>query len=403
MEQGRLKEIMERSLKLTGAALLIMLLLALSGLTLVTGWLGTSNGVDSGPQATTVSTTQNSGTVQEVQPQSDIATDAPRSNSQQVGVTDARPAVRAVGPAVVTVINKLDTGNDRGSFGNPEARGSGVIIDRDGHIVTNNHVVQGQQSLEVIFSDGKKADAELIGTDPFSDLAIIDVDETVPAVASFGDSDKIEQGQPVVAIGSALGDFTNTVTAGVVSALHRDLDDTGEPALRNLIQTDAAINHGNSGGPLVDLTGKVVGINVAVVRGSGFGGDVAEGLGFAIPSNTARQVASQLIQDGSVSRPYIGISYQPITPQVSAAYELAREYGILVTDVAAGSPAADAGIEPQSIITEFDGQELTSDVSLLELLMKHKIGDRVTLKVLAPGEQNEQDVTLVLGERPAGR
>jgi 2-alkenal reductase len=320
---------------------------------------------------------------------------------QQAGVLDARPAVRKVGPAVVTVVNQLEGGVAGNSFSlTPTASGSGVIIDSRGYIVTNYHVVENQQSLQVIFSDGNKASAKLVGTDPFTDLAVIKVDVPVPAVARWGDSDALEPGQPVVAIGSALGDFRNTVTAGVVSALGRDLEDANSPALRNLIQTDAAINHGNSGGPLIDLNGQVVGINVAVVRGTGIGGDVAEGLGFAIPGNTAREVSDQIINNGAVRRPYIGISYQNITPQIAAYYGLARDHGILVSEVRPGSPADRAGIKPGSIITRFDGQELDQDTSLLELLMQHQVGDSVQLTVLLPHSAGEAEVTVVLASRP---
>jgi 2-alkenal reductase len=317
------------------------------------------------------------------------------------GVLDARAAVRETGPAVVTVVNQLST--QRGVGGSPQATGSGVIIDSRGYIVTNNHVVQGQRSLEVIFSDGTKSAATQVGTDPFSDLAVVKVDTSVPDVAEFGDSDALEPGQPVVAIGSALGDFQNTVTVGVVSALHRTLDDTSSTALQNLIQTDAAINHGNSGGPLLDVSGKVVGINVAVVRGSGFTGDTAEGLGFAIPSNTAREISRQIIENGSVERPFIGISYQMITPQIAAYYDLARESGILVTEVQPDSPAAKAGIVADTIVTKFDGVELNQDNSLIQQLLKHKVGDTVRLTLVLPGADTEQEVTLTLAARPANR
>ncbi len=333
--------------------------------------------------------------------QQDQAPQQQQQQQQQAGVLDARPAVRKVGPAVVTVVNQLDTGVAGNSFSlTPTASGSGVIIDSRGYIVTNYHVVENQQSLQVIFSDGNKASARLVGTDPFTDLAVIKVDVPVPAVAQWGDSDALEPGQPVVAIGSALGDFRNTVTAGVVSALGRDLEDANSPALRNLIQTDAAINHGNSGGPLIDLNGQVVGINVAVVRGTGIGGDVAEGLGFAIPGNTAREVSDQIINNGAVRRPYIGISYQNITPQIAAYYGLARDHGILVSEVRPGSPADKAGIKPGSIITRFDGQELDQDTSLLELLMQHQVGDSVQLTVLLPDSASETEVTIVLASRP---
>jgi len=205
----------------------------------------------------------------------------------------------------------------------------------------------------------------------------------------------------VVAIGSALGDFRNTVTAGVVSALHRDLVGDGGTSMHDLIQTDAAINHGNSGGPLIDMDGRVVGINTAVVRAGG-SGDVAEGLGFAIPSNTVQTVTAQLVSKGSIARPYLGIAYLPITPQVAAYYNLPRQKGIIVTDVVDGSPASKAGIVANSIVTAFDGTELSNDNSLVVLLMKHKVGDSVKLHVVAPYGKSEQDVTVVLGARPGG-
>jgi serine protease Do len=394
---------MERYVKAGLATLLVVMLLALSGLAVantvsqaggLASLLASAQVQTTGPEASRVA-------IVEAPLQGNQA--APAAPQQQAGVLDARSAVRVTGPAVVTVVNTLEAGGSARNRGfEPTARGSGVIIDRRGYIVTNYHVIEGQRSLEVIFSDGNKAPATLVGTDDLSDLAVIKVDVSVPAVAQFGDSEKLEIGQPVVAIGSALGDFRNTVTAGIISGLNRDLDALAEPGLRDLIQTDAAINHGNSGGPLIDLAGNVIGINVAVVRDAGMTGDVAEGLGFAIPSNTAKEVTSQLIKDGAVERPYVGISYQIITPRIAAYYDLPRDSGIYVSEVRAGSPADKAGIKPDSIITKFDGIELTEETSLLELLLKHKVGDSVKLMVLPEGETTEQEFTVVLGTRPAG-
>ena len=225
------------------------------------------------------------------------ATPTPEASGQATTpVLDATSAVEKAGPAVVTIVNTQSVMSGRGRFPvQATGIGSGVIVDSRGYIVTNYHVVEGQQSLQVIFSDGTEAAATLVGGDPEHDIAVVKVDTEVPAVAEFADSDALEAGQPVVAIGSALGDFRNTVTAGVVSALHRDLDSTMQTALGDLIQTDAAINEGNSGGPLIDLSGQVVGINVAVVRSTGYQGSVAEGLGFAVPANTAKQIADSLI------------------------------------------------------------------------------------------------------------
>jgi 2-alkenal reductase len=408
-------EPIQRSIKLALASLLIITMLALGGLVATTadGGISTlisaantaaqqitaSNAVQvNNPTGQTTATATTTTTTQQAQP----------AQQPQNGVLDARYAGRVAGPAVVTVVNTMQQTTGRGRFGGqgqaPEALGSGVIIDTQGYIVTNQHVVDNQQSLSVIFADGTQVPATLVGEDAYSDLAVIKVDAKVPAVAQFGDSDKLEAGQPVVAIGTALGDYKNTVTAGVVSGLHRRLDD-GDTSTQDLIQTDAAINHGNSGGPLLDLEGNVIGINTAVVRSTGMMGDVAEGLGFAIPSNTVKTVTQQLIKTGSISHPYIGVTYQVITPQIAAQYNLSRQQGIYVSDVAAGSPAERAGIQPNSIITRIDGVTLGTgnNSTLVSILGKHKVGDSVKVTLLAPGATTEKDVTVVLGERPSGQ
>jgi 2-alkenal reductase len=328
--------------------------------------------------------------------------------------------VKVAGPAVVTVLNHLaptsGSGTGTGRFGGvpqqqeaEEASGSGVIIDKNGDIVTNDHVVEGEQSLEVIFyNTTDPVSATLVGTDAYSDLAVIHVNAAVPGVASFGNSDSLEVGQPVVAIGSPLGEFQNTVTEGIVSALHRSIDDTetggtASTSLQNLIQTDAAINHGNSGGPLLDLNGNVVGINVAVVRGDGtVGSDVAEGLGFAIPSNLAKQITQQLITSGSIQRPYIGITYESLDAAAAAQLGINQTTGVYVSEVASGSPAEKAGIKANSIITKIDGTTIDQTKTLVDLLSNHKPGDTITLSVIDPGASTEHNVTLTLGVRPAG-
>ncbi len=357
-----------------------------------------------GLPVTAAATPVSSGTTQQVSA-------AQQQAPAQSGANDARSVVRAVGPAVVTVVNSMkQQSSGQGGYGlgqgqqAPEASGSGVIIDSQGDIVTNEHVVANAQSVEVIFADGTRAPATLVGGDTYSDIAVIKVSVKVPSVAHFGNSDSLEAGQPVVAIGTALGNYNNTVTEGIVSGLHRQLGD-GSTSTQDMIQTDAAINHGNSGGPLLDLNGNVVGINTAVVRDDGTMGSVAEGLGFAIPSNTAQSIAVQLIQKGSISRPYIGIGFHVITPQVAAALNLTRQQGIYVTDVVAGSPASKAGIQNNSIITKLDGVALGTDnnSALPTLLSKHKIGDSVKLTVIEPNSTSEHDVTVVLAARPAGQ
>ncbi len=414
--------------KIVLAALLVVTLLGLSALA-VNG-SGFKNGGLASLAAPVVSTAQK--VVNNSAPaQADQATTTQAAPAQQSGgIVDARAAVRKAGGSVVTVVNTLAPttgGSSRNGGGNPfpgvpttpgttpnspgtipggqsggTAEGSGVIIDTNGDIVTNNHVIDGQMSLKVIFADGTEAPATIVGTDPYSDLAVIKVNKAVSTIAQFANSDQLELGQPAVAIGSPLGEYSNSVTEGIVSGLHRTIQDSGTTSLRDLIQTDAAINHGNSGGPLLDINGNVIGINVAVVRTSSMG-DVAEGLGFAIPSNTVQSVSAQLIKSGSVARPFLGITYEDITPQVAAYYNLALNHGVYVTDVTAGSPADKAGIVPQSIITKFDGVDLTSSDTLLQQLMKRKIGDSVKVSVLAPNSTTEKEVTIVLGSRPSGQ
>jgi 2-alkenal reductase len=329
-------------------------------------------------------------------------------------------AVKQVSPAVVTVINTLkpdavpnDTqvlpfpfpgqGDPNQPQRQPRASGSGVIISQDGYIVTNNHVVEGAASLAVTFADGSRHDATLVGTDPLVDIAVIRVTDAVPAIAPLGDSDALQPGETVIAIGSPLGDFKNSVTAGVVSALNRTVPGSGQ---EGLIQTDAAINHGNSGGPLVNLRGEVVGINTLVVRGSSTTGDQAEGLGFSVPSKTVKQVSDQLIQTGKIEHPYLGITYSMIDADIAAQENLPVQNGALVgasgqnqQAVLPGTPAAKAGVKDGDIITAVGGVKLDSNTSLRGALMQHKPGDTIALEVLRDGKTLSLEVTLVA--RPA--
>ena len=297
-------------------------------------------------------------------------------------------AVRKVKPAVVTVINNLQP--RRGFFGTfaPTASGSGVIVDSKGYIITNNHVISGQQSLQVIFSDGSKADATIIGADSVADIAVLKVDQ-VPAVATLGDSNTLAPGQVAIAIGSPLGDYRGTVTVGVVSGLNRRVGQQ-----QGLIQTDAAINNGNSGGPLINTLGQVIGINTLVVRSTN-DGNVAEGLGFAIPSNQVRDIMAQLITNGRVDRAYIGISYQEVDPQIASALNLNTTDGVVITQVEPGTPAEKAGLQQGDVILEFAGQKIDQDHSLQNLLFTHKAGDTVALTVLRDNTTMSIKVTLI--------
>lgn len=308
----------------------------------------------------------------------------------ETSITDA---VESVGPAVVTVVGTVP--GARTFFGRLSDRtvsGSGVIISPEGYAITNNHVVEDTSSLSVILSDGSELEAELVGTDVYADLAVLKVQGAVPSVATIGNSDTIKPGETVIAIGSPLGDFKNTVTVGVISATGRMIDTGSGYQMENLIQTDAAINEGNSGGPLVNLAGEVIGINTLIVRNSGSGG-IAEGLGFAIPANTAARLTEQIIQQGYVSRPYLGIRWQPITPQIAAIYRLPVDWGVYISEVYSGSPAAGAGLQEGDIITSIADTNLDSENSYINTLFRHQPGDTVRLEIVRQNRTFDVEVT----------
>jgi serine protease Do len=311
--------------------------------------------------------------------------------------TTITQAVEKIGPSVVTVVGNIP--GQMTFFGpasDQQVSGSGVIISADGYILTNNHVIEGADKVSVVFADGNQVQATISGTDQYADLAVLKVANNVPGTAVLGNSDTLKPGETVIAIGSPLGDFKNSVTSGVISATGRSIDTGNGYQLEDMIQTDAAINHGNSGGPLVNLAGEVIGINTLVVRGSGFGSDVAEGLGFAIPVNTAQAVAGQIIQKGYFSRPYIGIRWQSITPAISAVYNLPVDWGVYVAEVLANSPASDAGLQQGDIIVRIGDVDLDENHSYINTLFNYSPGDTITLEV----NRNHKNINLqvVLGE-----
>lgn len=328
---------------------------------------------------------------------------APASNVSQnqtltLNTTDIETtitqAVQKVGPSVVTVVGTIPGQvTFFGPTGDQTVSGSGVFISQAGYILTNNHVVEGTQQVSIVLSDGTREKATIVGTDRYSDIAVLKTDERVPAVAKLGNSDVLKPGESVIAIGSPLGDFKNTVTTGVVSATGRSIDTGNGYLVEGLIQTDAAINQGNSGGPLVNLAGEVIAINTLIVRNSG-SGTVAEGLGFAIPINTARAVAEQIMQKGYFARPNIGIRSQQVTPEIAAAYRLPVQWGVYVTNVAANSPASQAGIQPDDIITRIGDTALDENHSFLNTLFTYKPGDTVTVVVVRNGQTLQLQVTL---------
>jgi serine protease Do len=270
--------------------------------------------------------------------------------------------------------------------------GSGLIVDRDGRIITNNHVVAGATDVRIRLVDGREFGAKVIGTDAATDIALVKVTprqgETLPVV-SLGNSDSLKVGDWVLALGSPLGlDFT--VTAGIVSARGRQLSGRAG-ALEDFIQTDAAINPGNSGGPLVDLLGQVIGVNTAIA-----GGDRFVGYGFAVPINLTRRVMSDLVAYGFVRRPRVGVTVANVTAADAEAYKLDRITGAQVKSVEDGSPAQLAGLRPGDVVTSLDGRPINNATELTAELAQHKPGDRVTLSIVRKGAR--QDITVELGE-----
>lgn len=308
--------------------------------------------------------------------------------------TTITQAVARVGPAVVTVVGTIPGQMTFfGPTGDQTVSGSGVFISPEGYLLTNNHVVEGAQQVSIILSDGSQQQAAIVGADLFADLAVLKTDVRPPAVAILGNSDMLQPGESVIAIGSPLGDFKNTVTVGVISATGREIDTGQGYLIEGLIQTDAAINQGNSGGPLVNLAGEVIGINTLVVRSSQSGA-VAEGLGFAIPINAARAVAEQIMQQGYFARPYLGIRYQSISPRVARAYNLPVEWGVYITDVVPGSPADQAGLQPDDILTQIGDTAINETHSYINSLFQYQPGDTVTITFVRNRQTMQTQVTL---------
>lgn len=279
--------------------------------------------------------------------------------------------------------------------------GSGFIVTPGGYIVTNKHVVdQDEAEYTVFLNDGAEYEAEVIARDQIDDIAVlkIEADEELPYL-SLGDSDKIQIGQSVIAIGNPLMEFNNSVSVGVISGLGRSIvagSFLGGPVeqLEGVIQTDAAINPGNSGGPLLDLNGRVVGMNVAVAS--------AENIGFALPSNMISRIIDSVKEHGKIIRPYLGIRYTPITEAIKEENNLSVDYGVLVLRgdtpeklaVLPGSPADKAGLEENDIILEINGEKIDKGKSFARIIAEKEVGETITIKVMHDGEEKEVDVEL---------
>lgn len=282
--------------------------------------------------------------------------------------------------------------------------GSGFIVTADGLIATNKHVVQQaianpDLDITVVFNDGSEHKATVVASDPLNDLATIKIDGSNLPTLSFGDSDSLQLGETVIAIGNALGDYPNTVTKGVLSGIHRTItagDGQGSSeTIEDALQTDAAINHGNSGGPLLNLSGQVVGINTAI-------DEQGQLVGFAIPSNTVKQVVEGVEKNGKIVRPYLGVRYVLIDDAMQQQNNLTVNYGALVVPgqakgdlaVIPGGPADKAGLVENDIILEVNGTKIDAKHSLAGALQKFQVGDSITLKVLHKGQEKTVDVKL---------
>jgi S1-C subfamily serine protease len=349
-----------------------------------------------------------------------LSSDGTRTVVREVTVEDSEPAASASPLSVNQIYRRTYKGvveitvtaeASESPFGGPQAQGqgSGFVYDRQGHIVTNQHVIQGASSVSVRFWNGQTYDAEVVGTDASTDLAVLDVDAPASVLSPLrlGDSSEVEVGDGVVAIGSPFG-LEQTVTSGIVSALHRQMTAPNEFSINDSIQTDAAINHGNSGGPLLNAGGRVIGVNAQIESDSG-GND---GVGFAIPSNTVSSIVSQLVETGEVEHAYLGVGVQTIP--ASAAEELDLVEGVALTQVRSETPAARAGLRASSgsrlvdgesyptggdVVTALDGKKITSAEELQSVIDASKPGDTVSITFVRDGDS--RTVRVQLASRPS--
>jgi serine protease DegQ len=341
-----------------------------------------------------------------------VAAKAPQPEAPARSVATFRDAARQAMPAVVNIFTSqevtrprlpfMDDPLFRYFFGDPpdtgpqrrEGLGSGVIVSEDGYILTNHHVVESVDQIEVALADSRKVRARVVGTDPETDLAVLKIElEKVPSI-TFAQPEQLRVGDIVLAIGNPFG-VGQTVTLGIVSGLGRS--HLGITTFENFIQTDAAINPGNSGGALVDAGGNLVGINTAIYSRTG----VSTGIGYAIPVSIARQVMEQIVQKGSVTRGWIGVGVQDITPELAQSFNLAASRGVLITQVERGSPADKGGIKPGDILLAVNNRPVADTTTMLNLIAALPPGQRAVIKLTR--NQAESDLTVTIGRRPPPR
>jgi S1-C subfamily serine protease len=358
--------------------------------------------------------------VQDDEPQTVTSTVAASPNAAPPSFAESTGDARSVqeiyetaGPGVVQVTSTSVSSQDPFFGGQPaQAQGSGFVIDTAGHIVTNFHVVENATEVQVNFSGEDAIDAEIVGVDPSTDIALLKIDSQARALnpIDLGNSDVVRVGDSVVAIGNPFG-LERTVTAGIVSAVQRDIEAPNGYTIPKAIQTDAPINSGNSGGPLLDTRGEVIGVNSQIRTDGSGGGNL--GIGFAVPINTVKQVVDEIIRTGKVDHAYMGISMQAVDETVAEAMRLPVDEGLMITQVQPGSPAAEAGlrggnrsvvIDGQTyvvggdIITRADGREVTSPDDLQSIVMAKEPGDSLTLEIHR-GDA-ERTVSVTLGRQP---
>ena len=320
-----------------------------------------------------------------------VAVEEQPEQAPEVSVSNERTQVEAVAEAVLPTVVQIDIGGN-GEIGSTQGNGSGVIYRSNGYIITNNHVVAGADDMQIVFADGSREEAELVGRDVLSDIAVVKVDRSNLTAIRVGDSSQLRVGQLAVAIGSPFG-LEGSVTAGVISALNRPISVGDGIRLPSVIQTDAPINPGNSGGALVGADGRLVGINSAILTA---GSPANAGVGFAIPVTTAVDIAEELIETGSVTYPYLGVEGSNVPP--AAAERLGVENGALVSDVQPDTPAADAGIREDDVIVRIADTPIETMDDLIIAVRKAEVGD--TVEVVYIRDQRERSTEVTLVERP---